>query len=166
MAGSGQELSTGAKRLRSARLTTGPAARCCAAVVATFCLAGCVSVSRTYEGNEVDETVIAQIEKGKTTRTDVLRMLGAPLRVETTDITGLVEQALARYEGEKLTLQIDPALFDEVYIYERKQTDSLLVLGLFYNYYRSDQRSDRLAVFFDKDGVVLGVGWTPGRKEL
>ncbi|MFO7871529.1 MAG: hypothetical protein R6V03_08880 [Kiritimatiellia bacterium] len=142
------------------------AALFCAACAAASGLTGCVSLTRTYEGNEVREEVVKRIEIGKTTRSEVLGMLGSPLRVERANITGLVEQALARYEGEKLTLQIDPALFNEVYIYERKQTNSLLVMGMFYNYYRSDQRSDRLAVFFDKEGVVLGVGWTPGRKHL
>ncbi len=129
-------------------------------------LTGCVSVGRTYDGNEIRKDVIDQIRKGETTRADVLRILGAPIRVDTANITALAEQALARYEGEKLTLQIDPALFNEVYIYERKQTNSLMVFAIFFNYYRSDQRSDRLAVFFDKDGIVLGVGWTPGRAEL
>ena len=30
----------------------------------------------------------------------------------------------------------------------------------------SDERSDRLSIFFDKDGVTMGVGWTPGREGL
>ena len=127
---------------------------------------GCISVGRTYEGNPITEEVLARIVKGKTTRAEVLEMLGAPLAVETANITNLAEQALARYAGEKLLLNIDPALFNDVYVYERKQTNHFIVALILFNYYSSDKRSDRLAVFFDRKGVVLGVGWTPGRKDL
>ncbi len=129
-------------------------------------LTGCVGIGRNYEGNDVLLDALAKIEKGKTTRAEVLELLGAPLRVDKVNITALTEQSLARYEGEKLTLQIDPALFDEIYVYERKQTNTFFVFTFLFNYYRSDERSDRLAVFFDRDGKVIGTGWTPGRKEL
>lgn len=127
---------------------------------------GCISFGRTSEGNPIPEEALAKIVEGKTTRAEVLEMLGSPMAVETANITNLAEQALAQYEGEKLTLQIDPALFNDVYIYERKETVHFVLMLILFNYYSSDQRSDRLAVFFDKDGTVLGLGWTPGRKDL
>ena len=134
--------------------------------LAAFSAAGCISFGRTYEGNPIEEEVLARIVEGETTRAEVLELLGAPMAVETADITSLAEQALAQYEGEKLTLQIDPALFNDVYIYERKQTNYFVIALFVFNYYVSDQRADRLAVFFDKKGKVLGVGWTPGREDL
>ncbi|MHC5038808.1 MAG: hypothetical protein ACYTHM_15980 [Planctomycetota bacterium] len=126
----------------------------------------CISIGRTYEGNPISEEVLSKIVKGKTTRAEVLELLGAPVEVETADITSLAEQALARYEGEQLTLKIDPALFNDVYIYERKQTNHMIIALILFNYYTSDKRSDRLAIFFDKDGKVQGVGWSPGREDL
>jgi hypothetical protein len=132
----------------------------------SFLCVGCISIGRTYEGNPINEAILAKIEEGKTTRAEVLELLGAPMAVETADITSLAEQALAQYEGEKLTLQIDPALFNDVYIYERKQSNHFIIALILFNYYTSDQRADRLAVFFDKKGKVLGVGWSPGRKDL
>jgi hypothetical protein len=127
---------------------------------------GCVSFSVQTEGNPITEADIKTIEVGKTTRAQVLELLGSPLRIDRTDITGLAERALANYEGEQLTLKIDPSLFEDVYIYERREIDRMLVvLGLF-NYATSDERSDRLSLFFDKKGVVLGLGWTPGREGL
>lgn len=131
-----------------------------------FLSTGCIMISRTYEGNPITKKSLDQIIVGKTTRAEVLKILGAPKEVETANITSLVEQALARYEGEKLTLKIDPALFNDVYIYERSQTNRFAIALLLFNYYSSDERSDRLAIFFDKNGKVQGMGWTQGRKDL
>lgn len=127
---------------------------------------GCISYGVTFEGNPIPRDLLSRIEKGKTTRAQVLELLGAPVQVETADITALAESALAYYEGEKLTLQIDPALFNDVYIYERRQSKHFIMAFILFNYYSSDERSDRLAVFFDKNGKVQGVGWTPGRDGL
>ncbi len=127
---------------------------------------GCVSFSVQTEGNPITETDIKTIEIGKTTRAQILELFGSPLRIDQTDITGLAERALASYEGEELTLKIDPSLFEEVYIYERREIDRMLVLLGVFNYATSDERSDRLSIFFDKKARVLGVGWTPGREGL
>jgi hypothetical protein len=128
--------------------------------------AGCISIGRSYEGNPITPEIVSRIVKGQTTRAQVLELLGAPTLTQTADITNLAEQALARYSGEELTLQLDPSLFNDVYIYEQKQTNYFIVALILFNYYSSDLRSDRLAIFFDKDGKVLGVGWSPGRDDL
>lgn len=123
---------------------------------------GCISVGVNMEGNPISEEAVARIQKGKTTRAEVLELLGAPREVETEDVTGLAEKAVARYQGEKLTLSIDPALFNDVYIYERKRTEYFIMALFLFNYYSSDETSERLAVFFDRRGLVQGVGWTRG----
>lgn len=127
---------------------------------------GCIGISTQYEGNPIAAETLQKIAVGTTTRAQVLELLGSPLEIDRTDITGLAERALSRYQGEELSLKIDPSLFEDVYIYERRQIDRFaLLLGIF-NYVTSDERSDRLSVFFDKEGVVLGVGWTPGTEDL
>jgi hypothetical protein len=128
--------------------------------------AGCLSFGTTQEGNPISESDIQKLIKGKTTKAEVLEILGAPFKIETTEITKLAEQAVARYAGEELTLKIDPALFNDVYIYERKEVNYFFFSLILFSYYASDERHDRLAVFFDKDGKVLGIGWSPGRKGL
>jgi len=136
-----------------------------AALVAVV-LGGCVGLSTTYEGNPIAPEDLERIEVGATTRAEVLELLGSPLVIDRTDITGLAERVLARYQGEALTLQIDPSLFNDVYIYERREIDRwALILG-FVNFFESDERTDRLSVFFDQEGTVMGVGWTPGREGL
>jgi hypothetical protein len=127
---------------------------------------GCISIGSTTKGNPIPTEVLQQIVKGKTTRAQVLEWLGAPKEVESAEVTNLAESALSRYGGEQLTLKLDPALFNDVYIYERTESNYFIVALILFNYYRSDERSDRLAVFFDKEGKVLGVGWTPGRDGL
>lgn len=124
---------------------------------------GCISINTQYEGNPISEDTVKKLHIGKTTRAQVLEMLGSPLKIDRADITGLAERVFARYQGEELTLKIDPSLFNDVYIYERRQIDRFALLMGFFNYLTSDERSDRLSVFFDKKGFVQGVGWTPGR---
>jgi hypothetical protein len=123
-------------------------------------------VSLEYEGNPITEDMVSQIQVGKTTRVQALEILGSPLVIDRTDITGLAERALARYEGEQLTLKIDPSLFDDVYIWERREIDRMVILLGVFNYIVSDERSDRLSIFFDKNGIAMGLGWTPGREGL
>lgn len=127
---------------------------------------GCVGVSTQYEGNPITKENLAKIEVGVTTRAAVLEVLGSPLVIDRTDITGLAERALSRFQGEELTLKIDPSLFNDVYIYERRQIDRWLIFLGFFTYITSDERSDRLSIFFDREGLVLGLGWTEGTEGL
>ena len=127
---------------------------------------GCIGFSNQTEGNPIEPELLERIVVGETTRAEILEWFGSPLRIDRADITGLAERVLSRYQGEALTLQIDPSLFNDVYIYERREIERFgLVLGIV-NVFDSDERSDRLSVFFDREGKVLGVGWTPGREEL
>ena len=127
---------------------------------------GCVGISTQYEGNPITKENLAKIEVGVTTRAAVLEVLGSPLVIDRTDITGLAERALSRFQGEELTLKIDPSLFNDVYIYERRQIDRWLIFLGFFTYITSDERSDRLSIFFDREGLVLGLGWTEGTEGL
>jgi len=129
-------------------------------------ISGCVAVGHSYEGNPISRDVLDRIEVGRTTRAEVLELLGAPLAVERVDVTGLTERLLARIDGDELALKLDPALFDELYIYRRTQTYRFGVFLGVYTRITSDQRSDRLTILFDPEGVVLGVGWTPGTDDL
>jgi outer membrane protein assembly factor BamE (lipoprotein component of BamABCDE complex) len=125
---------------------------------------GCISFGITHEGNPIDKEAVAKIIKGRTTRAEVLELLGAPSEVEEANITNLAEQAVARYQGEKLTLHIDPALFNDVYIYKKTTKSYFVIFLILCNYYSSKDTVARLAVFFDRNGKVEGVGWTPEPK--
>jgi hypothetical protein len=135
-------------------------------VASTLASAGCVGISTQYEGNPITKENLAKIQTGVTTRAQVLEVLGSPLVIDRTDITGLAERVLARFQGEELALKIDPSLFNDVYIYERREVDRWLIFLGFFTFVTSDERSDRLSVFFDKEGLVLGMGWTEGTADL
>jgi len=48
----------------------------------------------------------------------------------------------------------------------RTENRRLIVVVLFYNYFHSDTRANRLTVVFDQEDKVLGVGYTEGLKEF
>lgn len=137
-----------------------------ALAAAVLANAGCVGISTQYEGNPITKENLAKIKVGVTNRSQVLETLGSPLVIDRTDITGLAERVLSRFQGEELSLKIDPSLFNDVYIYERREVDRWLIFLGFFTFVTSDERSDRLSVFFDKDGLVLGMGWTEGTADL
>ncbi len=152
--------------LKSRRSRSGLHLRTMAGGLLLFLLPSCVTLSTEYVGNPIERGVLSQIEIGKTHRAEVLQLLGAPMATERADITGLTERLLSRFEGEELAVKLDPALFDELYIYERTQIERFVLFLIFYNRVKTDRRSDRLTVLFDPSGLVIGVGWTPGTDDL
>lgn len=122
--------------------------------------AGCVTVGSTFEGNPIDASRLPDVEVGETTKAEITSWFGAPFRIEQSDITGMAQSALSRFVGDQLTLKLDPALYNDVYLYQRRYTQWYAVFLIFYNYYSSDTRFDRLAVVFDEHDRVSAVGWS------
>ena len=93
---------------------------------------GCVTGTKHDYGNASinDPTLVAKVEKGKSTKADVKKILGDPAAVDFTD-----------------------AGFEKwVYTYATSE----IVSGIFNP--KVDTRSKSLTVQFDKGGVVLNVG--------
>ena len=128
--------------------------------------AGCVSLGRQYEGAELPTAKLAELRVGVTTKSEVLSLFGAPTAVQRRDIEGLLAGLGTRYRGDDLTVKLDPALFDDVYIYEYRRVNRLLVFVGVFNWAQSVDKSDRVAFFFDAGGKLLGFGLTEGTKEL
>ena len=96
----------------------------------------------------------------------MLTQFGAPTVIQRRDIEGLLSSLAVRYQGNDLTVKLDPALFDDVYIYEyRRVNRTVIFLGVF-NWAASTDKSDRLVFFFDAEGKVAGFGLTEGTQEL
>ncbi len=129
-------------------------------------LAGCVTYSTVYDGNPVDPELVARIQVGVTTKAEVMQLLGSPHQVQVTDVSGLAESLIASAPGDGLTVKLDASLMDQIYIYERMKTVRFGFFAGLYNDYRSDTRSDRLCIVFDKDGKVLAVGWTQQAEQI
>ena len=129
-------------------------------------LSGCVSLGRQYEGARLPIDRLADVRTGVTTKADILTRFGAPTVVQRRDIEGLLGSMATRYQGQELTLKLDPALLDDVYIYEYRRVNRTIVLSGFFNWVASSDKVDRLTFFFDHDGKLGGYGLTEGTKEL
>lgn len=127
---------------------------------------GCVSLGRQYEGATLPEEKLAEVKVGTTTKAEILTRFGAPTIIERRDIEGLLSGLAARFQGPHLTVHLDRALFDDVYIYEHRRVNRTLIVLIFFNWIKSVDKSDRLIFFFDATGKVAGIGLTEGTKEL
>jgi hypothetical protein len=127
---------------------------------------GCVTIGRQYEGARVPTEKLAELRVGETTKSDILTLFGAPTLIERRDIEGLLSGYATRYRGDDLTVKLDPALFNDVYIYEYRRVNRMLVFTGIFNWAKSVDKSDRLAFFFEPDGRLAGFGLTEGTKEL
>ena len=127
---------------------------------------GCVSISRQYEGARLPVEDIAQVEVGVTTRQDVLDRFGPPLIIQKRDFEGLVSSIGSNFQGEELTVRLDPKLMNEVFIYEYRRVNRFSIILILFNYFSSIDKSDRLMFFFDGENSLAGVGVSEGIKEL
>ncbi len=93
-------------------------------------LAGCVKFN-SRRGVEVawQDQVVASLEKGSSTRTDVLELLGPPSQV--------------------ISLKDETVLY---YLFEKSEGDGVILIV--YNRIDIDTRYDRAIFFFDKDDVL------------
>jgi hypothetical protein len=119
------------------------------APLATLALASACTFVRIYSGNELPPGVDAQIVAGRSSKADVLRDIGPP---------------------DRLVRQYDGDVF--VYAYIRRNEDTLeLSEPVFtqltvFSYTRTQEKSDRMVVLFDRNGIVTGVGFRRGTEQL
>lgn len=104
----------------------------------TLLLPGCL-FSRKKDEVPVDPEGIALIEVGKSTKADVVRILGAP-----TDII------FSNREHDPLRV------FAYEYVYKVSKTTGFTIIIL--TFLNSDTKRDHVLVFFDENGVVSGIG--------
>lgn len=137
-----------------------------AILLLTLAAIGCVSMGRQYEGAQLPKEKLADVRPGVTTKADVLTRFGAPTTIERRDVEGLLGNLGTRFQGEQLTVRLDPAMLDDVYIYEYRRVNRLIVFSGFFNWVESVDKTDRLVFFFHPDGKLAGYGLTEGTKEL
>ena len=122
-----------------------------ALALAAACLGlatGCL-MTRSYLGNELPPAADGGIVLGKTTKSDVLRDLGPPDRlVRQFDGDVFVYEYIRRNES---TLELEEPVFSHY---------------TFFEYTKVTEKNDRMVVFFDRGGVVSGVGFRRGTEQL
>ena len=119
------------------------------AALAALALASACTLVRIYSGNEIAPGADDRIVAGRSTKADVLRDLGPP---------------------DRLVRQYDGDVF--VYAYIRRNEDTLKLSEpvfthlTFFSYTRTQEKSDRMVVLFDRNGIVTGVGFRRGTEQL
>lgn len=117
--------------------------------VAALALSSACTIVRVYSGNELAPALDAKIAAGQSTKAEVLRDLGPP---------------------DRLVRQYDGDVF--VYAYIRRNVNSfelsepVFTRLLIFSYTKTQEKSDRMVVMFDRNGIVTGVGFRRGTEQL
>jgi hypothetical protein len=109
---------------------------------------GC-TVNRFYIGSKLPiESMDGVLQVGTTTKAQVLATLGAP------------DEFLRQLDGDVFVYRYLRVNSQQIKIEEPIRSTDL------YTYKRVDERSDRVVVMFDRNGLVSGVGVRLGTAEL
>ena len=111
-------------------------------------------MARVYRDHPIDEQNIAAIQRGVTTKQDILRLFGPPQEIDARELTaiGVTFEALVPRPGEKLPTERIVAARYFRYSYERG--NGMAIILLLFNYFEFDQKNDSLVIFFDGDDKV------------
>jgi outer membrane protein assembly factor BamE (lipoprotein component of BamABCDE complex) len=119
------------------------------AVAVAVALASACTLQRAYLGNQVSEVPEGRAIVGQTTKGQILELLGPPDRI------------LRQYDGDVF-----------VYAYIRRNSTTIeieepVVTNLMiFSYQKSQEKSDRMVVLFDRSGVLSGYGFRRGTDQL
>ena len=120
---------------------------------ALLVLPGCIVVSRTSKGREIDYQAVARIERGRTTLTRVLELLGTPHEVHNHADSRLL--IYRHRESKGLRIELNPSQY--LTFIDVSQTISLLSkLRLTLQW--MNRGEDRVVILIDNDDVVQAVG--------
>ena len=118
-------------------------------VLLALALSTACTIERAYMGNEFTAPPDGRIVVGQSTKREILELLGPPDRIQ------------RQYDGDVF-----------VYAYVRRNATSITIeepvltnLTLF-SYQKSQEKSDRMVVLFDRGGFVLGIGFRRGTEQL
>lgn len=128
-------------------------------------LAGCYTYQPTIttKGSRIDESLVAKIERGKATRSDVLKWFGSPTRIITyepkvTGMAGSKESDRGRMVKGEITLTAN----QEVYIWEYEVTKKVFFMVALsaYESRTSQEAKDTLIIFINREtGIVEDFGF-------
>jgi len=123
--------------------------RCARALCAALLLASACTIERAYVGNEFGELPEGSVVVGQTTKREILELMGPPDRI------------LRQYDGD---------VFVYAYIRRNASTFSIeepvITNLMLFSYQKTQEKSDRLVVFFDRGGLLSGLGFRRGTLQL
>lgn len=135
-----------------------------AAVVLLLC-SGCV-MGRTYRDHPIDEAKVAALERGVTTKAEVLQRFGPPQEIDARELTAIgipFEPFLSRRGDKPPVEQIVTARW---FRYTYSRGNALAMITILFNYGEFDQKNDSLVIFFDGDDKVEDFAFDRGTERL
>ena len=129
---------------------------CC---VLAALLSGCV-MARTYRDHPLDEPKIASIQRGITTKAEVLERLGPPQEIDPREIASI---NLSADPFEPPPERIVAARYFR-YTFERG--NGMAIITLLFNYAEFDQKNDSLVIFFNDDNKVEDYAFVKDTERL
>ncbi|MCX8072255.1 MAG: hypothetical protein N3C12_07380 [Candidatus Binatia bacterium] len=133
----------------------------CASAVAGGCVMG-----RVYRDHPLDEAKIARLQRGVSTKTEVLQMFGPPQEIDARELTAIgvpFEPFLTR-RGEKPP--VERIVTARWFRYTYSRANAMALVLLLFNYAEFDQKNDTLVIFFDGDNRVEDFAFRKGTAEL
>lgn len=128
-------------------------------VTAALLCSGCI-LGRTRDEVPIDPERVARIIPGKTTKRQVVELLGAPTYVNDRIGLRLVGKPVG-LDGDNVGPLVDELVrspLDHSYTYEYSDTKSASLYLLVISFTNQETRRDRVVVFFDDAGVVSHIG--------
>jgi hypothetical protein len=122
---------------------------CTRSIVAALLLSAACTIQRDYVGNEFKDLPEGSVVVGQTTKREILEQMGPPDRI------------LRQYDGDVF-----------VYAYIRRNAtiinieEPVITNLLLFSYQKTQEKSDRLVVFFDRQGFLSGLGYRRGTLQL
>ncbi len=111
-------------------------------------------MGRVYRDHPLDEIKIGTIQRGVTTKQEILDLFGPPQEIEARELTAIgipFEPFLSR-RGDKPPIERIVAARYFRYTYTR--ANAMAIILILFNYGEFDQKSDNLVIFFDGDNKV------------
>jgi hypothetical protein len=142
---------------------TRPEARRLVALLPALLLPGCLYVQASgHFGSALDPEVIARIVPGRTTKGEVLELLGPPEEFLRSEVVGSLGDETTRISG---AVALGNRARD-AFTYQRDELSARGSILLLYNRVRSEIVSDLLVVFFDGEDRVreVSVRWAETRR--
>lgn len=116
-------------------------------------LSGCV-IGRVYRDHPLDEQKIAGIQRGVTTKAEILERFGPPQEIDARELVAIgvpFEPFLSR-RGDKPPVERPVAARYFRYTFSRGNAFGIILI--LFNYAEFDQKNDNLVIFFDGDNKV------------
>lgn len=134
------------------------------ALALLYC-SGCV-MGRTYRDHPIDEGKLATLQRGVTTKAEVLRVFGPPQEIDARELTAIgipFEPFLSR-RGDKPP--VERIVTARWFRYTYSRGNALAMITILFNYGEFDQKNDYLVIFFDGEDKVEDFAFDRGTDRL